>query len=481
MLSMIKRFKALGAALFLVLFTGVIFAQDIEIRPGQPELTVGDSLQFSIVYLDSGDTETDTAGTWSIHPQYLGTISEAGMFYAELPGECIVRAELDSLTAWVPVLISGEAEDDTSEYAYNGLALVPSDTVISIGSQIQYTAHYRAENGEPGAIVDSALSWSLEGMPVGELSQDGLLTATSAGYALVYAALDDRETSAFVVVADSSTDTTGLNHITITRDSPNPMGYSVMQELTEGEIWTLGGLPFPMNVLNGGSIYFPVGSLSEDIRIHIGLPLFAEVRGDSIGWNGKGVLGGVDFTVMVNDTVSEPYYFETPLIVGLVYKRGLIDKMNIDPHSLALYFAVQDGDSLAFDTTGITNTTVDLYSNRIYSGIVHFSSLAIMGESISTDIADEQLTIPHGYTLEQNYPNPFNPVTTFSYTLPKADNVTISIFDMSGRKIATLVNDHQQAGTYSLTWDASHHSSGIYFYRLTANDLTITRKMVFMK
>ncbi|MDZ7821607.1 MAG: hypothetical protein U5N26_07210 [Candidatus Marinimicrobia bacterium] len=86
---------------------------------------------------------------------------------------------------------------------------------LYLGSQIQYTAHYRAENGEPDAIVDSALSWSLEGMPVGELSQDGLLTATSAGYALVYAALDDKETSAFVVVADSSTDTTGLIHVTI--------------------------------------------------------------------------------------------------------------------------------------------------------------------------------------------------------------------------------------------------------------------------
>jgi hypothetical protein len=318
-------------------------------------------------------------------------------------------------------------------------------------------------------------------MPVGELTQDGLLTANSKGYALVHVALGEKETSALVIVADSSSDTSGLNNITITRDSPNPMGYSVMQELTEGEIWTLGGLPFPMNVLNGGKIYFPVGSLTEDIRIHIGLPLFSEVRGDSVGWNGAGVVGGIDFTVIVNDSISEPYYFETPLIVGLVYKRGLIDKMNIDPNSLALYFAVRNGDSTIFDSTGITNTVVDLSYNRIFSGVVHFSSLAVIGESISTGIEDKENMIPHGYSLEQNYPNPFNPATSFSYTLPEATKVTISIFDLSGRKIETIVDDYRQAGTYLVKWDASGYATGIYFYRLSANGFTTSKKMVFMK
>ena len=205
------------------------------------------------------------------------------------------------------------------------------------------------------------------------------------------------------------------------------------------------------------------------------------MRGDSVGWNGAGVVGGIDFTVIVNDSISEPYYFETPLIVGLVYKRGLIDKMNIDPNSLALYFAVRNGDSTIFDSTGITNTVVDLSYNRIFSGVVHFSSLAVIGESISTGIEDKENMIPHGYSLEQNYPNPFNPATSFSYTLPEATKVTISIFDLSGRKIETIVDDYRQAGTYLVKWDASGYATGIYFYRLSANGFTTSKKMVFMK
>ncbi|MDZ7797036.1 MAG: T9SS type A sorting domain-containing protein [Candidatus Marinimicrobia bacterium] len=94
---------------------------------------------------------------------------------------------------------------------------------------------------------------------------------------------------------------------------------------------------------------------------------------------------------------------------------------------------------------------------------------------------DENDIVPHSYSLEQNYPNPFNPTTSFSYTLHEANNVTISIFDLTGRKIETIVDDYQQAGTYLMQWDASEYSSGIYLYRLSTNDFTTTKKMLFMK
>lgn len=452
----------------------------IEIVQDEMLMEIGDSVQFSVVYVDTNETETDTSGLWSIAPNNLGTITQEGWFYAEHPGECIVRVELDSLMDWVSVIIEGEEVEDTSNYDCNSLVLVPSDTLIALGDQVQFVAHYRAENGDPGDVVDSTLVWTMDGMPVGDLSQNGLLTATATGYALVHATLGEKGSSAFVVVADSSIDTTGLNTITITRDSPNPRGYSVMRELTEGEIWTLSGLPHPMSVLNGGSIYFPVGSLVEDIRIHISLPAFAEVQGDSVGWKAAGVVGGIDFTVMVNDTISEPYYFETPLIVSLIYKRGLLDKMGIDPNTLGLYFAVTEGDSVSFDPSGITATVVDLVFNRIFSGVAHFSSLAIATESVVTKI-DDEIHVPSGFALEQNYPNPFNPTTTFRYTLPMAQDVQIMIFDLAGRRVETLLAQHQEAGTYSLRWDASKYSSGVYLYRLQTSSFTATNKMILMK
>jgi hypothetical protein len=451
----------------------------IEITQSDVEMNIGDSLQFSAIYVDTNETETDTSGVWSLAPNYNGTITQEGMFYAEHPGECIVKIELDSLMDWVSVIIEGEVEEDTSNYDCNSLVLVPSDTIITIGSNVQFTAYYRAENDDPGDVVDSTLVWSMDGMSVGDLSQNGLLSATATGYALVHAALGEKESSAFVIVADSSIDTTGLNTITITRDSPNPQGYSVMKGLTEGEIWTLSGLPYPMNVLNGGSVYFPIGSLVEDIRIHISLPAFAEVQGDSVGWNVAGVVGGIDFTVMINDTISEPYYFETPLIVSLIYKQGLLDKLGIDPNTLGLYFATSEGDSVSFDPSGITATTIDLVFNRIFSGVVHFSTLAIVGETSVTAIDDP--VIPSNYMLEQNYPNPFNPVTTFRYTLPEAQNVSITIYDITGRQVETLLSGYQQAGSYMLKWNASHYSTGIYFYRLSAGSFTATNKMILIK
>jgi hypothetical protein len=76
------------------------------------------------------------------------------------------------------------------------------------------------------------------------------------------------------------------------------------------------------------------------------------------------------------------------------------------------------------------------------------------------------LEIPKEYNLAQNYPNPFNPVTTIQYSLKAPSSVTLEIFDMLGRKVATLVNEHKPAGMYTIRWEASRASSGLYFYKI---------------
>lgn len=450
----------------------------VEIVQGDMEMFVGDSVQYTVVYINTNEVMTDTVGIWSMQPDSLGSIDSTGLFIAERPGECMIEVNVDTLNAWVYARIYPIVDPEDNE-DYNGLVMLPRDTIVTLGEQVQYAVYYKAENGEPGDLVDSTFTWSLEGMPVGSISQTGVFDATAFGYAIIKAEVGDVGASALVIVQDSIADSTSLNTIIITRDSPSPNGYSVMRELTEGEIWTIGGLPHPMNVLNGGQVYFPVGCLSEDIRIHVSLPQFTEIRGDSVSWGHEGVLAGVEFNVMVNDTIQEPYYFETPLIVGLIYKRGLLDKLGLDPATLGMYFATVEGDSVMFDTTGITATTLDLVFNRIYSGVIHFSTLAIVGETSVTAIDDP--VIPSNYMLEQNYPNPFNPVTTFRYTLPEAQNVSITIYDITGRQVETLLNGYQQAGSYMLKWNASHYSTGIYFYRLSAGSFTATNKMILMK
>lgn len=89
---------------------------------------------------------------------------------------------------------------------------------------------------------------------------------------------------------------------------------------------------------------------------------------------------------------------------------------------------------------------------------------------------------PLAFKLEQNYPNPFNPSTTINYTIPINGNVSLRIFDLSGRAISTLVSQNQFAGSYSVTWNASELASGIYLYRLeTENGLVSNKKLLLIK
>ncbi|HMS35286.1 MAG TPA: T9SS type A sorting domain-containing protein [Ignavibacteria bacterium] len=89
--------------------------------------------------------------------------------------------------------------------------------------------------------------------------------------------------------------------------------------------------------------------------------------------------------------------------------------------------------------------------------------------------------IPERYDLSQNYPNPFNPATNINFDIPIDGKVSLKIFDMTGREVATLVNEVKTAGYYSLKFNASSLSSGIYFYSLKSGNFSITKKMMLIK
>ena len=94
--------------------------------------------------------------------------------------------------------------------------------------------------------------------------------------------------------------------------------------------------------------------------------------------------------------------------------------------------------------------------------------------------------IPEQFSLHQNYPNPFNPVTTLRYDLPENSLVNITIYDMLGREVKTLVNQTQDAGYRSIIWDATNDygkpvSAGIYLYQIQAGKYISTKKMVLLK
>jgi hypothetical protein len=105
----------------------------------------------------------------------------------------------------------------------------------------------------------------------------------------------------------------------------------------------------------------------------------------------------------------------------------------------------------------------------------------VYGDTTFVAVENEVSPIPKEYKLEQNYPNPFNPSTTISYQLPEAGNVSLKVFDVLGREVATLVDEYRNAGSYEIEFVASALPSGVYFYQLKAGDFVETKKMLLIK
>ncbi|MEE9443800.1 MAG: FlgD immunoglobulin-like domain containing protein [candidate division Zixibacteria bacterium] len=94
--------------------------------------------------------------------------------------------------------------------------------------------------------------------------------------------------------------------------------------------------------------------------------------------------------------------------------------------------------------------------------------------------------LPDGFELKQNYPNPFNPTTTIQFSIPEAEDVLLEVYNINGQRVKTLVDKYFSAGQHSVTWDATNSNgekvaSGIYLYRLTAGEITTSKKMSLLK
>jgi len=98
-----------------------------------------------------------------------------------------------------------------------------------------------------------------------------------------------------------------------------------------------------------------------------------------------------------------------------------------------------------------------------------------------SDVVSVVTEVPIVYSLGQNYPNPFNPSTIITYSIPQKSNVSLKIYDVLGKEIATLVNEQKDVGSYKVQFDAAKLSSGVYVYTIQAGDFLESRKMLLMK
>ena len=159
-------------------------------------------------------------------------------------------------------------------------------------------------------------------------------------------------------------------------------------------------------------------------------------------------------------------------ILAGTYNNGMYASTN----SGTEFTAVSTGLPVLAEVNAINLVDADVFIGLTGHGVWKrpLAEMIVGIKTISTEI-------PSGYKLEQNYPNPFNPETNIKFALPKNGKVMLSVFDLTGKEISVLVNGFLNAGTYEYNFSAKSMTSGIYFYRLSANNFTAVKKMILVK
>jgi len=154
--------------------------------------------------------------------------------------------------------------------------------------------------------------------------------------------------------------------------------------------------------------------------------------------------------------------------------------------------SLNNGDIFIVSNNGLTDTTFNTgYTGFLTGALYAVDSLLFLSTDesglwqciIDTGVSGvlRVKALPGNFQLQQNYPNPFNPTTQIIYTLPKASPVTLTVYEILGRQIATLVNGKNEPGDHSVSWNALNVPSGVYFYRIVSGNYMQTKKMVLMK
>jgi photosystem II stability/assembly factor-like uncharacterized protein len=117
-----------------------------------------------------------------------------------------------------------------------------------------------------------------------------------------------------------------------------------------------------------------------------------------------------------------------------------------------------------------------LDSLKVWAGVISHTT-----NGGATGVETSNNSSPSGYSLSHNYPNPFNPSTVITYQVASFGKVSLKVFDLLGREVATLVNEVKSAGSYTATFNAANMPSGVYFYRLQSGSFIVTKKLVLLK
>jgi photosystem II stability/assembly factor-like uncharacterized protein len=404
-------------------------------------------LIFGTNILAGGDgiiRSTNNGANWSksftgLIATVVRAVTGSGQYlFAGTEGQGVFRST-DNGASWMEVnnglnnvfLIYTIAADGTNIYAglYNGL----------------YVSTNLGENWNPTNIVDPVYSIVVSGSEIYVASQD-IWRSTDNGSSWHQLSSN---------VSGSSIAILGNNIFVGTRN-----GY-VYRSTDNGNTWTNARIgPSYMNLKVTGLAII-------DTILFAGLEGAGVYRSTDKGQNWTEVNTG-----LTKKFVQSLIAYRNNLFVG-TYQGNVFLSTNNGTNWTNV------GDGLA---NGSRNYIYSLaiYGNNIYAGIMG-SGVWRRPLSEITSVERTSTEIPTSYHLSQNYPNPFNPSTTISFSIPNSDFVTLKVYDVLGREVATLVNENLTAGSYSYNFDASNLTSGVYLYKLQAGKYNEMKKLVLTK
>lgn len=178
-------------------------------------------------------------------------------------------------------------------------------------------------------------------------------------------------------------------------------------------------------------------------------------------------------------------YSEKAVSFGIPEGDPIIIAVNPNDPSQAVHFGYEKGAAMAVGNAPARRVGTFLLNNvaddMTDDGWALFDAAVLWAMGVSTSVQDQSQNVPSDFVLYDNYPNPFNPVTHVSFSLPVQTRAQLSIWNMLGEKVATIVDEVKPAGKYTILFNASEFSSGVFFYKLEAGPYSITKKMLFLK
>lgn len=262
------------------------------------------------------------------------------------------------------------------------------------------------------------------------------------------------------------------------------------------------------DIIEAGALTFKQGTNTIKIEKSWGWQNFAGIR---IIKNGQIIkeLTGADVTAydlvqpQVEGAVWVPSWFKAVALNNNGSISFNVNAPSDGTYSLNILYQNYSGpQNITIKVDGKDLLTTTLEANTDSTGLSYLTdrfsvtagnhTITITGQKVNLDLIQfikvtvitsvkELSQIPRGYSLEQNYPNPFNPVTKINFSIAKPSNVKLTVYNILGQKVITLVDKFMNAGVYSVDFNASNLASGVYLYGIEAGDFKAYKKMILLK